>query len=750
MKQFFIAATFLFSGTWLYAQYDISGVITDAETGETLIGATVFVPELNKGTVADLNGIYHLDHLPSGMLTLEFSFLGYTTIVKKINPEGKDRKVDVALKPTVIQTQEVVISSSSYTTQHENAVKIETIGAQQIATSGEPTVIASITNIPGVDMISKGNGVTKPVIRGLSNSNVVVLNNGVKLENYQFSEDHPFSIDAFGIDKVEVIKGPASLLYGSDAVGGIINVIPEKPAPSGKIMGDINTQYFTNTKGVSSDLGVRGSGHHFNWGIRGGLNNHEDYKDGNGNTVYNSRFNQQAVKLNAGYNEHFGSFQLYYDYNAMKLGMTTPDALELVTVNDRKNEFWYQDLTNHMVTSRNKVFLGRYKIGADLAWQNNTRKLHTDEKNEVHMDLNVLSYDIKTWLPSGENTEYIIGTQGAFKENKNQGGHIRVLPDFTQSDFAVMGWLKHTHQSNISVQAGLRWEYRSLNIPEQEKASHSHEEPSGEEEHEIMPALDRNYQNLTFSLGGTWQVSEAFLVRVNGATAYRNPNVAELTQDGVHGARYEQGNRDLKSQRSFEGDVSGHYHSKIMEFDIAGFYNYINDYIYLAPTDEYDSNLRIYRYTQDNARLYGLETSFGIYPLNWLNLNATYTYLRGERLDGANLPFIPQDKIRFDIKSEKDRIAFMQSPWISAGVTVAFDQNRPAQFETETNGYTLLRAGIGFRMKVQEQFVDFSIVASNLLNDLYYDHLSTLKDMGLYNMGRNVTFHLRIPFGVKG
>ncbi|MCB2222216.1 MAG: TonB-dependent receptor [Bacteroidetes bacterium] len=749
MKQVFLVLSLLLSGQMIFAQYNISGMITDVETGETLIGATIFIPEISKGTVTDEKGEYHLDHLPSGLLTLEFAYLGFSTVIKKVYLKDQDEILNVSLVPTIIHTQEVVISSSSYTTQHENAVKIETIGMDEITSTGSPNVIESISNIPGVDMISKGNGVAKPVIRGLSNSNVVVLNNGVKLENYQFSEDHPFSINEFGLDKVEVIKGPASLLYGSDAVGGIINVIPEKPAPSRKIIGDLNTQYFSNTEGISANLGVRGSGTHFNWSLRGGMKNHKDYQDGNGNTVFNSRFNEEVIKLNAGYNEHFGSFQLYYDYNRMKLGMVTPDALVLVNTNERQNEFWYQDLTNHLLTARNKIFFGRYKIGVDMAWQNNTRILNTDEKNEVNMNMNVLSYDVKTWLPSGENTEYIIGTQGAFKENQNQGGHIRVLPDFNQSDYSLMGWLKHTHQNRISVQAGVRWEYRILHIPEQEKASHSHEEPGHEDEPEIMAALERNYQNMTFSLGGTWEINPEFLIRINGASAYRNPNVAELTQDGVHGSRYEQGNRDLNSQRSYEADLSGHYHSKIMELDLAGFYNHINDYIYLAPTDEYDDDLRIYRYTQNNARLYGLEASYGIYPMHWLNLNATYTFLRGERTDGSNLPFIPQDKIKFDVKLEKDEIGFIHSSWFSTGITHAFDQDRPAQFETETANYLLLRAGIGFKIKVQKQFLDFSIVATNILNEVYYDHLSTLKDMNIYNMGRNLTFNVRIPFGVK-
>ena len=158
MKQIFIVLLLVFTGQWGIAQYDISGTVTDAGSGETLVGATIYIPEISKGTVATSDGSYHLEHLPSGMLTLEFSFIGYSTIVKKVQLSGQDETVNVALVPTIIQTQEVVISSSSYTTQHENAVKIETIGAKQIENSGAPTVVAAITNIPGVDMISKGNG----------------------------------------------------------------------------------------------------------------------------------------------------------------------------------------------------------------------------------------------------------------------------------------------------------------------------------------------------------------------------------------------------------------------------------------------------------------------------------------------------------------------------------------------------------------------------------------------------------------
>ena len=255
---------------------------------------------------------------------------------------------------------------------------------------------------------------------------------------------------------------------------------------------------------------------------------------------------------------------------------------------------------------------------------------------------------------------------------------------------------------------------------------------------------------LTFLLGGTWQITRELLWRFNFASAYRTPNMAEPTQDGVHGPRFEVGNRDLRSQRSYEGDLSLHYHSGIVEFDAATFYNLVNDYIFLAPTGDFDEEYPVYMYSQSDAHLYGFETFLSIYPVRWLHVKAVYAYIRGEQDNGDHLPFIPHDKTKLDLKFERERLWGLLDPYFTVGVAYAVRQGRPAPFETPTPDYTLLDAGIGFKVKVQEQKLEFSIIAGNLLNETYMDHLSTLKPMNLYNMGRNVTFSVLVPFGLKG
>ncbi len=721
-----------------FAQNNIKGKITDKTNNQPLPSANVYLPEQHKGTLTDNSGKYSMNHLPKGKIKIQFSYIGYKTIIKTIIVKDSEIILNIEMEPSVLQAEEVVVSGGTFTTQHQNAIKIEVLKSKDIAEIGTPSFTEAIANVPGVDMISKGVGVAKPVIRGLSMTNILMLNNGVKLENFQFSENHPFLIDEFGIDRIEIIKGPASLLYGSDAVGGVINVLKEKPAPVGRIIGDFNAQYHSNTQGIVSNLGVKGSSENFFWGLRGGLKSHADYCDGNGDYVPNTRFNEKSFKANVGLIKSFGLFRLYYDYNQPDLGMCVGDAIDLTTENGRENKVWYQDLTNHLISAKNTLFFGEYKIDVNAAYQMNNRRLQTDNNKPafemVDMDMNTFSYEIKTYLPSGINSEYIIGLQGANKTNRNHDAPNHVLPDADVNDFSVFGLVQHTFFDKLKTQAGIRYDFRKIStVAETNK-----------------DAIDNDYGNISASVGATYELNKHILLRANLASAHRTPNIAELTQNGMHGSRYEQGNPDLKSQRSYEADLSAHFHSKYIMVDLAGFYHSINNYIFIAPTnDTIAGGDKIYRYSQTNAEIYGSELSVNVLPVDWINIKTTYAYLVGKQDDGSHLPFIPQNKLRVEFKFQKQKIAFLKNPFVKLRGLYAAKQNKPAMFETKSDSYFLLNAGIGANFKWSNQLLAISIQANNLLNETYIDHLSTLKGMGYYNIGRNISINIRIPFGIK-
>ncbi|MGC9354647.1 MAG: TonB-dependent receptor plug domain-containing protein, partial [Mariniphaga sp.] len=301
MKKIVLVFFVLFLFIKVNAQNQIKGTVTDLGKNP-LVGATIYLPEMSKGTITDANGEFLLNNLPNGDIKIQVSFLGYNTQMLTVNMTGQDSiEIKVMLTTAVIQSQEVVVTGGYVTSQHENAVKIEVLRSKDIALSGTPNFMESLTKVPGVDMIAKGQGVSKPVIRGLSMNDVLVMNNGVRIENYQFSENHPLGIDDNDVERVEIIKGPASLLYGSDAIGGVINFIKENPAPVGKIHGDYRMQLHSNTLGMHNSIGLKGTSKNLFGGFRFGNKTHADHLQGGGDYVPNSRFNEMTFNAHTGY-----------------------------------------------------------------------------------------------------------------------------------------------------------------------------------------------------------------------------------------------------------------------------------------------------------------------------------------------------------------------------------------------------------------------------------------------------------------
>ncbi len=732
----------------LKAQLVISGKVTDKDTGETLVGVNIFLPDYSKGTVSDKNGDYAIKGLHKGEVIVNYSFMGYKTVIKKVKIDSLDITMNIALQYAVIQGDEVVVTGTFASSQHENVMKISTMNPRQFLQSGTPSFIEAMKQVPGVDIISKGPGVGTPVIRGLSLSNILFLNNGIPMQNFQFSENHPFMVDDNGAERVEVIKGPASLLYGSGAVGGVINIIKQPPLPEGKIAGDYGIKYFSNNRGYTSSLGVSGTNNNISWGARGGLSSNMDYFDGNSSRVPNSRFNRENAKFNVEIIKTNGSFRFFYDYNRDKLGLTVKPSLGLVTENGRKNDVWYQGLTNHLFSSINKVFVGAVKIDLNLAYQINTRKLLGSEVTPVFtlvdMALKTFSYRISATTPLNDKVKFISGIQGMNQKNKNFDAPDRVVPDATINDFSVFTVFQFDISKKVMLEAGLRYDYRNINVPE-----HNNGTPSNPE---ILDSFDNNYNNVNGSVGSVYSINDRMHFRINFASAYRSPNLAELTQDGMHGTRYEQGNRNLKSQQSLEGDLSFHLHTDHTTLDISGFYNDIFNYIYLAPTlDTTTEGSKIYRYDQQNSFLYGGEILIHVhpYPLDWLHIKGTWAYVVGKAEAGEYLPFIPAQKVNLELELQKKKWKGLRNLFFRVNGDFVLKQNKPAPSETMSPAYILLNCGIGTQIKVVNQLLSVGLFANNILDEVYIDHLSTLKDLGLNNMGRNITLSVKVPFGLK-
>ncbi len=749
MRLFSILFIVLFSVS-ISAQNSLSGKITDHNTGETLIGVNVYFPELLKGSVSDKDGKYFINNIPKGKQIIRVSYIGYETINKKFEIDDKSIIIDFEMDFLVIAGEEIVISGNFTSTQHNNTVTISTLNSRQIEQSGSPTLMESIASTPGVDIISKGPGIGSPIIRGLSLSNILFLNNGIPLNNYQFSENHPYMIDEFGVKRVEIIKGPASLIYGSGAVAGVINVIDEEPAYQEEIEGAVGFKYFGNTEGLNGNLNIKGRSGNFFWGVNGGASSFKDYRQGNGEIVPNSRFNKKSFKVNLGLIGKKAIYKLIYQYGKDELGLAVKPAFALAKENERKNEVWFQDLTDHLLISQNKFFFGDFRMDLILAYQLNKRKLQGSEFTPVFemvdMQLGTFSFRLKGQYEFSDNFSLIAGTQGFTQSNTNFEAPDRILPDANIFDISFYTLAKYEINNILVLEAGLRYSYKIVDVPLQESSGHS----KISEENTIE--FNKDYSNLSASIGTTINLNEKNLLRLNLASAYRSPNLAELTQDGMHGTRYEQGNPNLTNQQNLEIDLGYHLHTKHTTLDISGFYNNIYNYIFLSPTnDSTDNGYRIYKYLQTPSVLYGGEIMLHVHPcpIHWLHIEGSYSYIVAKKKSGDYLPLIPANKFKLGLRFTKDQMRSLRNTYFRIGGKYAFEQSKPSEFESPTNSYFILDMGIGTEIKVKNQLLLIDITATNLLNKTYYDHLSTLKDMGIYNIGRSVNLSVKIPFGIK-
>lgn len=743
MKKTIYILFLLCQGAIAYAQNEVSGTITNL-LGEPLAGAVVYIPEQHTGTMADSRGHYQMKNLPAGNIKIQYSFLGYNSRLETIEVTGNPLLFNVVLKPSHIETQEVVIVGGYNSTQHENAVKIEVLKPDLIKDGGTPNFAELLTRIPGIDMISKGSGIAKPVIRGMAMNDILILSNGVRFENYQYSDHHPMGIDEFGIECVEIIKGAASLLYGSDAIGGVIDFVKERPAPIGQIAGDFTTQYYSNSLGSTTNLGVKGTTGRLFWGVRGGGKTNADYLQGGGTFVPNSRFNEWSFNGNMGLSGKKGSFKIYYDAGRQQLGLVEPDVIPLISKRERKIDLWYQQFDNQLLSSQNKIYLGKYKLEVNAALQR-TALLHFDERPTpfIEMRLSTLTYETKLYLPSSKDGEYLVGFQGFNQRNSNlHDRETLLLPDAVTQNYSGFALLQYNVIKRLKLQGGVRYDHRLVDTRQAGEMTSA----------TYRPAVANIYNSFSGSAGATLDLKEKLFLRANFSASFRAPNLAELTSNGIHENRFEVGNTHLKPQRGYGSDLSLHYHADYLSFDLAGFYNKIADLIFISPTGTTSQeNVPIYKYYQSNAALTGGEALLHLHPqpIDWLHIETSFSTVVGKKDNSEFLPLMPANKLRIELRAEAGRLGRWENGFLRVGSQHAFSQNKIAPEEEATAGYTLFDAGIGATTKVAGQPVELGITISNLLDTKYIDHLSTLREAGYFNPGRNIALQLKVPFALR-
>ena len=706
--------------TSIYSQNTIEGIVTESDSSTPITFANIYLPLLEKGAITDDDGKFIISNLPSGNYKIIVSIIGYETFSKTINIPLQ-QSLNIALTTSAIEMEEVIISTPFHKLQSENVMKVEREKVSDLKAKGAVTLSEGITNIAGVESVTTGISIGKPVIRGLSSNRVLVYTQGVRLENQQFGSEHGLGVSDAGIESVEVIKGPASLLYGSDALGGVLYLNPEKFAAQNTASGDVNFNYFSNTQGYSTNAGFKTSPNNFKLIFRGSLAEHSDYKTKD-YRVTNTRFREQDFKAAIGYQNTVFKTEFRYNINNLKTGI--PETIGVQSTN-KSPLLPFQEVTNHVFSSKSTVFFDNSSINITAGYLYNDRKEFEEFTSPaLRLKLKTFNYDVKYNTPQLGKFETIVGIQGMNQSNTNLGPEL-LIPDAITNDFGILA-VSHIHFEKADLQLGGRYDTRTINIKN---------------------GANKNYNSFNSAIGIKTNLLEKLTARLNLASGFRAPNLAELTSNGVHEGtnRFEIGNISLTEEQSFQTDLALEFKNKHLEVFANAFYNKVKDYIFLSPNGNIINGNDVFTYLQDDAKLYGGE--FGLHfhphPLDWLHIESSFETVTGKQDNGDYLPLIPANSVSNIFRVEFNNTTITKG-YAFIKLKTVFNQNKISSFETKTSGYNLLSIGFGGKVKFLKHELSISVSGSNLTNKRYINHLSRLKTDGIFNIGRN--FNVNISY----
>ena len=727
--RFYLLTSFIASVNLCSGQ-SIEGIVKNSETAEVIPYASIYVTELQTGTTSDSLGHFILSNLTSNRLTLHVSSIGFLTRQLEINVKELKEEIMVSLEPGHVELTEVIVSVPKGKLTNENIFLVTKKSLNDLNRNAQNSLAESISQLAGIDQISTGTSIGKPVIRGLSGNRVVTFAQGIRIENQQWGTEHGLGIGSVGIGGLEVIKGPNSILYGADAIGGVLYFTDEPYAKMNTVEGNVQSTFLSNSLSGQNSLGLKIHQGRYKQNIFASFNNSSDYQVPDGNRVVNTRSEEKSIKTSLGYNNKFWVSNLRYSFLNENPGVTESDSLYHNST-DKNPEPPFQKITNHIISSENVFYLKKSRIELILGYMVNHREEYELSVDTVSLDMKLATstYNVKYHIPVGdEKNTLTIGAQGMYQTNSNSGEEV-LIPDAITMDNGIFAlWI--TSFEKLSIQGGLRIDQRNLE---------GLETRSGQ--NELFSAIDRTYSNFNYSAGMHYKTGNT-VWRLSLSSGFRAPNTSELLSKGKHEGtnRFEIGDPDLKSENANQIDFSFVYGNEHLEITVNPYINSVQNYIYLIPSDSVIDGSQVSYYTQTNALLYGGEISLHVHPhsIHWLHFETAYSTTTGFDSEKMPLAWMPANNFNSTLKAEfKGNHKFFVSDLFVQHV-YKFDQNKTALNETPSDQYQIVSIGMIAKCKFEKSVLMFKSGINNLFNEEYTDHLSRLKVYGVAGMGRNI------------
>ena len=674
------------------------------------------------------------------------------------------------------------------------------ISGRELHAEAATNLIDAIARQPGVAQVTTGSGISKPVIRGLGYNRIVTVSDGVRQEGQQWGDEHGIEIDPQAVSQVEILKGPASLMYGSDAMAGVLLLHPARIAPMGTVKGSVTTGYQTNNGLFDYSIAAGGNHSGFVWNARWSQKLAHQYKNHEDGYVPGTQFREQALYTMLGLNKQWGFSHLTLSYYRLQPGITAAHhhhdhdheadfeedhdhdhEAEAEEDHDHEHEHEaeaeedhdheheadtddysygmplpFQHVSHWKAVWDNSFWLGDNRLKATLGYQQNQRKEYewSDDEYSLYFRLHTLTYDVRYLVEDLKGWKLAAGVGGMWQRSQNLGEEV-LIPAYRLWDVGAFVTAAHD-LGPVHIEGGVRLDRRMLHSYYLENC---------------FDDFHRNFNGVSASLGGVWQATEGLNVRLNVARGFRAPNLSELGSNGIHHGteRYELGNHDLKAEHSLQADLGLDYSGQYLSAQLSLFANRIGNYIFLGRME----GSEMFQYTQGDARLLGFEATLDLHPIHQLHFENSFSYVNARQLNQPEeqrwLPLTPAPRWTSELKYELTHHATRKengrkslqlcNTYVAVEMELNLAQDhfyRAHDTETRTPAYALWDLSAGTDLHWNGRHIcTLNLTLQNVFNRTYQNHLSRLKYLeheaangrtGYANMGRNLAVRLTVPF----
>lgn len=797
MKKLIITLITILFATFGHAQQRmITGSIKDKKTKQAVEFCNVLQENTQNATRTDENGNFSFILNPTAeSINLIFHSMGYETDTLRILP-NQDHYI-FYLQPNMAHMEEIVITGTTRATLiKENPISITTVTAQQMERTAETNIIdALVKNVPGLKALKTGPNISKPFIRGLGYNRVLTMYDGIRQEGQQYGDEHGIEIDNYNLERVEVIKGPASLLYGSDAFAGVISLFSYIPKNNDKkLHAKYVSEYHTNNNLIGNGLRLDYSNNRFLFALNSSYRMAKNYRNPIDGRVFLTNFNEKNISALAGYKSKTGythfNLTAYDNHQGIPDGSRDSltrkftkqifeeddDIKNRPIVSDKElNTYKIPDLSQHIQHYRAYLHsfyeVGKGELDILLGKQQNIRKEYSHpemiKQAGMFMRLNTFNYGFRYHAPKFANIETSVGINGMLQNNKNKDATDFPIPDYNLYDGGIYFYGKWK-KDKWNISGGLRYDLRHVQwddfyIAEDDITGFDKQSEANNPFAELQfEALKKAYHGVSGSIGVTFQAHKNISFKANIGRAYRAPSIPEIGSNGLDPGAHiiYLGDRNFKPEFSLQKDLSIHLKLKDISGEISVFNNHIQGFIFMSTLADAQGNPildaqgnRTYQYEQSKAHLYGGEFWLAIHPRNWNgfrwdnHMSLVYGFNRKSEFKekgkaGEYLPLIPPMMLNSGFSQSIEP----KLKWITS-ITPKFEleysavQNRYLGLngtETATPSYALFNLAISADMNyAKEKNIQLVFQVNNLFDNAYQSHLNRLKYFEYYGHSTN-------------